>query len=45
MEIKSYINDLFKYLDKFENRYDEFKTEAFVQTYNGIYAVFTTLSH
>lgn len=43
MDIKSYINDLFKYLDDFENRYSEFETEAFLQTYNGIYAVFQAL--
>ncbi|MCP4570187.1 MAG: hypothetical protein GY841_21615 [FCB group bacterium] len=43
MDIKSYIDDLFEYLDKFENHYDEFKTEAFLQTYNGIYAVFQAL--
>ena len=44
MDIKSYIEDLFDYLDKFENHYDEFKTEAFLQTYNGIYAVFQALN-
>ena len=43
MDIKSYIEDLFKYLDTFENRYAEFETEAFLQTYNGIYAVFQAL--
>ena len=41
--IKSYIDDLFKYLDTYETRYTEFKTEAFLQTYNGIYAVFQAL--
>jgi len=43
VDIKSYIDDLFKYLDTFENRYAEFETEAFLQTYNGIYAVFQAL--
>lgn len=43
MDIKSYIEDLFTYLDVFETRYSEFQTEAFLQTYNGIYAVFQAL--
>lgn len=43
MEIKSYIDELFNYLDNFENNYSEFDTEAFLQTYNGIYAVFQAL--
>lgn len=43
MDIKSYIDDLFRYLDTFENRYAEFETEAYLQTYNGIYAVFQAL--
>jgi hypothetical protein len=43
VDIKSYIDDLFKYLDTFENKYSEFETEAFLQTYNGIYAVFQAL--
>ncbi|MDD5425316.1 MAG: hypothetical protein PHN52_02350 [candidate division Zixibacteria bacterium] len=43
MDIKAYIEDLFKYLDTFESRYPEFDTEAFLQTYNGIYTVFKTL--
>jgi hypothetical protein len=43
VNIKTYIEDLFTYLDTFENRYAEFKTEAFLQTYNGIYAVFKAL--
>ncbi|MCK5125864.1 MAG: hypothetical protein KAR42_06380 [candidate division Zixibacteria bacterium] len=40
MDIKTYIDDLFRYLDTFENKSTEFETEAFLQTYNGIYAVF-----
>jgi hypothetical protein len=43
MEIKSYIEDLFKYIDAFEKRPAQFETEAFFQTYNGIYAVFQAL--
>jgi hypothetical protein len=41
--IRSYIDDLFRYIDTFENKYSEFQVEAFLQTYNGIYAVFQTL--
>jgi hypothetical protein len=41
--IKPYIDDLFKYLDVYEAHYDEFKAEAFFQTYNGIYAVFQAM--
>lgn len=43
MDIKTYIDDLFRYLDTFERRAGEFETEAFLQTYNGIYAVFQAL--
>lgn len=43
MDIKTYIDDLFRYLDTFERRSGEFETEAFLQTYNGIYAVFQAL--
>jgi len=42
-EIKLYIDDLFKYLDIYKNRFSEFKIEAFTQTYNGITAVFSAL--
>lgn len=42
-EIKLYVDDLFKYLDIYKNRFSEFKTEAFIQTYNGITAVFSAL--
>ncbi|MBD3179842.1 MAG: hypothetical protein GF417_09700 [Candidatus Latescibacteria bacterium] len=41
--IKSYISDLFKYIDTYEKNYDSFDIEAFLQTYNGIYAVFQAL--
>jgi hypothetical protein len=41
--IKSYVKDLFKYLETYEKNYSQFKTEAFFQTYNGIYAVFQAL--
>ena len=43
MDIKTYIEDLFKYLETFEKNYAAFETEAFIQTYNGIYAVFQAL--
>lgn len=43
MEIKTYIEKLFSYLDTYESRYAEFQTEAFLQTYNGINAVFHAL--
>ena len=43
MDIKTYIEDLFKYLETFEKNYGAFETEAFIQTYNGIYAVFQAL--
>lgn len=41
--ITSYIQDLFKYIDTYEKSYDSFDREAFLQTYNGIYAVFQAL--
>ena len=41
--IKSYIDDLFRYIDIYESNFSEFKPEAFFQTYNGIYTVFQTL--
>jgi hypothetical protein len=41
--IKSYVEDLFKYISTYEKKYSEFKTEAFFQTYNGIYTVFQAL--
>jgi len=41
--IKPYIDDLFRYLDIYENEYSKFETEAFFQTYNGVYAVFQAL--
>ncbi|MBN1211603.1 MAG: hypothetical protein JXA92_03420 [candidate division Zixibacteria bacterium] len=43
MDIKAYIEDLFRYLETFETAYVQFDTEAFLQTYNGIYTVFKTL--
>jgi hypothetical protein len=43
MEIKAYIEDLFKYLDIFEKHPEQLEIEAFLQTYNGIYAVFQAL--
>ena len=41
--IKPYIDDLFEYLDIYERKYPAFETEAFFQTYNGIYAVFQAM--
>lgn len=43
MEIKTYIDNLFGYLDTYESSYAQFETEAFLQTYNGIIAVFQAL--
>ncbi len=43
MNIKSYIDDLFRYLKTYETNYSQFETEAFMQTYNGIRTVFQTL--
>jgi len=41
--VRSYVEDLFRYLDRYENNYAQFETEAFLQTYNGICAVFQAL--
>lgn len=41
--VKSYVDDLFRYLDTYESSYAQFETEAFLQTYNGICAVFQAL--
>ena len=41
--MKSYIDDLFKYIETYETDYAQFKTEAFLQTYTGIINVFQTL--
>ena len=41
--VKSYVDDLFKYLETYEGNYAQFETEAFLQTYNGICAVFQAL--
>lgn len=43
MNIKTYIDDLFRYLDTYETNYSQFETEAFMQTYNGIRTVFQAL--
>lgn len=42
-DIRSYIDDLFNYIDQYEKHYADFQTEAFLQTYNGTYAVFQAL--
>ena len=41
--VKTYVEDLFRYLDTYEREYSQFKIEAFLQTYNGICAVFEAL--
>lgn len=41
--MKSYIDDLFKYIETYEKDYSRFETEAFMQTYNGITTVYQTL--
>jgi hypothetical protein len=41
--MKEYIDDLFTYLDTYEKRYAAFETDGFLQTYNGIIAVFQAL--
>jgi hypothetical protein len=41
--MKSYIDDLFKYIETYEKDYSRFETEAFLQTYNGIITVYQTL--
>lgn len=43
MDTRTYIQDLFNYLDKYENPSAHFETEAFLQTYNGIIAVLNSL--
>ncbi len=42
--MNAYVEDLFSYLERFETRPDEFDTEAFLQTYNGVYTVFEALT-
>jgi len=41
--MKNYVEDLFKYINTYETKYSSFKTEAFFQTYNGVYTVFQPL--
>ncbi len=41
--MENYLKDLFKYLKAYETDYSKFETEAFFQTYNGIYTVFQAL--
>jgi hypothetical protein len=38
--MKQYAEDLFKYINDYETKYSTFKTEAFFQTYNGVYTTF-----
>lgn len=42
-DIRSYIDDLFRYIESYEKSYSESQTEAFIQTYQGVYAVFQAL--
>ncbi|HWR83012.1 MAG TPA: hypothetical protein VN285_06900 [Candidatus Deferrimicrobium sp.] len=41
--IRKHVDDLFRYLDTYEKSYGQFETEAFLQTYHGICAVFQAL--
>lgn len=41
--VKKYLEDLFRYLDAFEKDSAKFETEAFLQTYSGIGALFQAL--
>lgn len=41
--MKSYVHNLFSYIETYETDYSDFKTEAFLQTYNGIVAAFHSL--
>ena len=41
--MKSYIDDLFKYIESYESNYPKFETDGFLQTYSGIVTVFQTL--
>jgi hypothetical protein len=43
MDIKGNIDTLFRYVAEFEGRSPQFQTEAFMQTYHGIRAVFKSL--
>jgi len=43
LAVKSYVEDLFRYLESFETNPERFATEAFVQTFDGIGAVFQAL--
>ncbi|MDH3889902.1 MAG: hypothetical protein OEV49_02360 [candidate division Zixibacteria bacterium] len=43
LAVKSYVEDLFRYLENFETNPQQFATEAFLQTYSGIGAVFQAL--
>lgn len=41
--MKNYVEDLFAYIGTYEDNYSAFQTEAFLQTYNGVYTVFQPL--
>ena len=41
--VRTYVDDLFRYLETYEINFAKFEPEAFLQTYNGIVAVFQAL--
>lgn len=41
--MKSYVHNLFTYIEAYETNYSDFQTEAFLQTFNGIVAAFHSL--
>lgn len=43
LAVKTFVEDLFRYLENFESNPQQFATEAFLQTYTGIGAVFQAL--
>ncbi|MFH1374516.1 MAG: hypothetical protein ABII79_12045 [bacterium] len=43
LAVRSHVDNLFKYLDTYERSYAQFQTEAFLQNYRGIRAVFQAL--
>ena len=43
LAVRSHVDNLFRYLDTYERSYAQFQTEAFLQNYQGIRAVFQAL--
>ncbi len=41
--VRKYVDDLFSYIDTYENNYAQFEAAAFMQTYQGIGAVFQAM--